>query len=601
MTSGRPSCSARGPCWPAGRSWWAWNRSRLHRRNAPGRPGAVPRWSFSAKDGVGTALGPNGQPGSRVWFTLYHGAFTEIFYPRADQPAVQAMALIVTDSRGLFSDERWDAGHEMRWLAEGVPVYELVNTCRQGRYRIEKTMLAHPRRDAVLQLTHFVPLIGSAWMTTVSSRLFTRIWGTWVDTTRPGSASARACRCSSPSGQATPWPWPAPSPGPSHPPVSSAHSDGLRDLQRHGRLTRTYDRAEDGNVALVGEVDLRAAGGRFVLAMGFGGSPAEAAYHARASLLDDFDALREEYVRQLARLARDTVLPSGLTSRSGATCTESARPSCDRKRTRACQGRLSPVSRSRGVKPAGTRSRARSDTTSYGLATWWKLPVRCWRPERTRTALRVLRYLQTTQEGDGHWPQNQWADGTQAWDSIQMGETALPILLVDQLKRAGRAHPRRARAVLAHGPRGGQLHPPRRPIVARGPMGGRPRLHSVHARGLDLRPASRRRTGRRERRARGRGLLCGNRPTPGKTTSISGLTSRTPSWPAGSVFEGYYLRIAPLDDSRRTVQVRRSPGALVSPEAPSETNSPRRSSVPMPWPMCGSVCGPRTTRASSTP
>jgi glucoamylase len=52
-------------------------------------------------------------------------------------------------------------------------------------------------------------------------------------------------------------------------------------------------------------------------------------------------------------------------------------------------------------------------------------------------ARRVLRYLQVTQEGDGHWAQNMWLDGTPYWSGIQMDETALPILLVDLAAREG--------------------------------------------------------------------------------------------------------------------------------------------------------------------
>jgi glucoamylase len=47
----------------------------------------------------------------------------------------------------------------------------------------------------------------------------------------------------------------------------------------------------------------------------------------------------------------------------------------------------------------------------------------------------VLRYLQVTQEPDGHWSQNMWLDGTPYWHGIQMDETALPILLVDLAAR----------------------------------------------------------------------------------------------------------------------------------------------------------------------
>ena len=50
-------------------------------------------------------------------------------------------------------------------------------------------------------------------------------------------------------------------------------------------------------------------------------------------------------------------------------------------------------------------------------------------------ALRVLRYLEATQEADGRWAQNMWLDGRPYWSGMQMDETAFPILLVDVMRR----------------------------------------------------------------------------------------------------------------------------------------------------------------------
>jgi glucoamylase len=50
-------------------------------------------------------------------------------------------------------------------------------------------------------------------------------------------------------------------------------------------------------------------------------------------------------------------------------------------------------------------------------------------------ALRVLRYLEVTQEPAGNWAQNMWLDGRPYWDGMQMDEAAFPILLVDMLRR----------------------------------------------------------------------------------------------------------------------------------------------------------------------
>ena len=46
-----------------------------------------------------------------------------------------------------LSEEKRDAVSSSTWILPGVPAYRLVNSCRQGRYRIEKEILTDPRRD----------------------------------------------------------------------------------------------------------------------------------------------------------------------------------------------------------------------------------------------------------------------------------------------------------------------------------------------------------------------------------------------------------------------------------------------------------------------
>ncbi len=50
---------------------------------------------------------------------------------------------------------------------------------------------------------------------------------------------------------------------------------------------------------------------------------------------------------------------------------------------------------------------------------------------------RALLYLATTQEADGHWPQNMWLDGTAYWGGVQLDEAAFPLLLVGYAWREG--------------------------------------------------------------------------------------------------------------------------------------------------------------------
>src|SRR5512140_1401825 len=113
--------------------------------SAPGAPGIPARWTSSAKSGVGTSLSNR----SRIWFTFSHGIFNEIYYPRIDQACVRDMGLIVTDGLDFLSEEKRDTSTKVLWQEAGVPAFQLVNTCRQGRYLIEKEILSDPQRDSL--------------------------------------------------------------------------------------------------------------------------------------------------------------------------------------------------------------------------------------------------------------------------------------------------------------------------------------------------------------------------------------------------------------------------------------------------------------------
>ena len=243
-----------------------------HRGQAPGRPGIPPRWTSSAKSGVGTAMGP----ASRLWYTLSHGIVNEVYYPRVDQACIRDLGFLVADGGEFFSEEKRDARHEVACLDEGVPAYRLANTCLRGRYRIEKEVLADPRRDVLLQQVQFTPLEGTlgTWQlcALLAPHLGNRGSGNtaWVGdykgvpmlfAERDGQALALASSA----------PWLGRSAG------YVGVSDGWQDLQTHKGMTWQYERAEDGNVALTGRVDLTACGGEFTLALGFGRTPAEAA------------------------------------------------------------------------------------------------------------------------------------------------------------------------------------------------------------------------------------------------------------------------------------------------------------------------------------
>ena len=396
-------------------------------QDAPGQPGIPARWTSSAKSGVGTAL----NPASRVWFTISHGIFNEIYYPRVDQACTRDMGLIVTDGREYFSEEKRDTQSRVEFVAEGVPAFRLGNTSRDGRYRIEKEIVADPRRDVVLQRTRFVPLQGQLsdyhLYVLLAPHLGNRGSGNtarvgdykgepMLFASRDDTALALACSA----------PWLNRSAG------YAGVSDGWQDLSAHKSMQWTYARAADGNVALTGEIDLPAGNGEFVLALGLGTNDAEAGYRALASLQDGFEAALEEYVHEwqgwqqpLLHLEKVQSDPRGLYRVSTAVL-----------RTHEAKRFPGGIIASLSI-PWGF-DKGDDDLGGYHLA---------WPRDLVETAegliavgaqhdaRRVLRYLQVTQEADGHWPQNMWLDGSTFWGGVQLDETAFPILLVDLARR----------------------------------------------------------------------------------------------------------------------------------------------------------------------
>src|SRR6266436_1916937 len=123
---------------------------------APGWPGIPPRWTSSAKEGIGTSATYQ----SRVWFTISHGIINEVYYPRIDQANTRDMELLVADGDRYFSEEKRDTLRKISPLEQGVPGYKLVNSCKKGRFRMTKIVITDPERDVLLQKVHFDPLKG---------------------------------------------------------------------------------------------------------------------------------------------------------------------------------------------------------------------------------------------------------------------------------------------------------------------------------------------------------------------------------------------------------------------------------------------------------
>ena len=87
-------------------------------------------------------------------------------------------------------------------------------------------------------------------------------------------------------------------------------SDGWQDVSQHFQMQWEYTRAENGNIAFTGEIDLAACNGEFVLALGFGGIWTEAGQQARSSLFEDLRRTPRTLCLAVEELADETAASS---------------------------------------------------------------------------------------------------------------------------------------------------------------------------------------------------------------------------------------------------------------------------------------------------
>jgi len=395
-------------------------------RFAPGWPGIPPRWTSSAKSGVGTALNQH----SKVWFTLSHGILNEVYFPRVDQACTRDMGFIVTDGMDFFSEEKRHCSFENRPMEPGIPAYMLTNSCYSGRYRIHKEVFTDPYRNVVLQKIRFEPLVGELadyhLFALLSPHLANFGFGNtgWIDDYK-GCPMFFAQRENTTLALASSAPWKKTSVG------YVGISDGWQDISEHFQMEWEYDRAENGNIAFAGEVDLAASKGEFRLALGFGSMWTEAGQQARSSLLEDCDELHQHYASQWSNW-QNRLLQLDNPPRQH----DLYRASMNVIRTHESKDFLGGVIASLSI-PWGF-NKGDEDLGGYHLV-WPRDLVETagalLAAGAVNDALRILRYLESAQEADGRWAQNLWLDGRSYWTGIQMDETAFPILLLDLLRR----------------------------------------------------------------------------------------------------------------------------------------------------------------------
>jgi glucoamylase len=376
---------------------------------------------------------------SRIWFTISHGILNEIYSPRLDLACTRDFGLIVT-AEGYFSEEKRETHSRLEMIEEGVPAFRLINTAKDGRYRITKTIFSDPLREVVLQDIHFEALVGRSSDYAVHAIIAPHLVNAGADNTAwIGDFKGQLMLFAEGHGRslavASSVPWLARSAG------YVGVSDGWQTLFRGEGLRPEFDRAENGNVALSGTLDISASNGRVLLAIGFAALPEEAALQALLSMESPVSTMLESYCADW-RAWQKTLLPldeprdpEGLNRYRVSTAVLASHRDDD---SGAIIASLSiPWGFSKGDNDLGgyhlVWPRDLVETAGGLLAAGSKSDAKS-----------VLDYLQAIQEHDGHWSQNSWLDGKPYWSGVQIDETGFPILLYDLLLRAGAISPTHA-------------------------------------------------------------------------------------------------------------------------------------------------------------
>ncbi|HUX27265.1 MAG TPA: glycoside hydrolase family 15 protein, partial [Terracidiphilus sp.] len=213
-------------------------------------------------------------------------------------------------------------------------------------------------------------------------------------------------------------------------------SDGWRDLIEDFRMNWEFGSATDGNLAVIGELNLEAArddGSReFTLAIGIGEGHHTALQKTVSALAMPFAQNRGRFIEQWQRVANPEWL--AVKSRDGGNLMRASHNVLlaheDKTYSGAFVASVSiPWGQVHGDDDLGgyhlvwTRDMVQTATAMLACG-------------RTETARRALVYLACTQQPNGGFAQNFWVDGRPYWSGLQLDEVAFPLILAWRLWKA---------------------------------------------------------------------------------------------------------------------------------------------------------------------
>ena len=385
-----------------------------------------PKWTHGGKDGVGTAYAAS----SRIWFTVWNGIITEVYYPTVDHPQIRDLQYLITDGKTFFHEEKRHLKSKCERLSAHALGYRCTNADPAGRYTVVKEIITDPHLGCILQHTQitgddaFVSKLrfyalcaphlqvggwgNNGYVIEVAGRkiLMARKKGMWLALGGTIPFSRASCGY-------------------------VGQSDGWTDIADNFRMDWEFDHAPNGNIALTGEWALNGIR-EFTLGLAFGNTQHGAVTTLFQALGVPFKEHHKRYTEQWER-ASARILPLEKASGDHGNLYQSSV-----SLLRAHEDKSYPGAFIASLSIPWGEAKNDDDHGGYHLV-WTRDLVNSASAMLAAgdsvTPLRALIYLAVAQQKDGGFPQNFWVDGGPYWRGIQLDEVAFPILLARQLDR----------------------------------------------------------------------------------------------------------------------------------------------------------------------
>jgi glucoamylase len=397
-----------------------------NQNGAFGQPGIHPRWTHGGKDGIGTAYAAS----SRIWFSLWNGIITEVYYPTVDRPQLRDLQYLITDGKSFFHDEKRHLRHKFERLSDHTLGYRCTNSDPDGRYAIVKEIITNPHLACVLQRTRLTgeeSFISKLQLYALCAPHLEV--GGWGNNGYVAELNGRKILMAQKEGT-----WLALAATVPFARVSCGYvgrSDGWTDLAGNFQMDWEFDHATDGNIALTGQLDFRAQH-EFTLGLAFGDTQHHAITTLFQALGTPFEEHQKRYREQWDRTSAHQMPLETVSSDNGSLYHSSFSLMLaheDKSYPGALIASLSiPWGESAGDKDQGgyhlVWTRDMVNSASALLASG-----------ESATPLRALIYLAVCQQEDGGFAQNFWVNGNPYWRGIQLDEVAFPILLALRLSQ----------------------------------------------------------------------------------------------------------------------------------------------------------------------